>query len=124
MLNFLSKLVPLAYSIDEDVVGSITLPGGIPSEVAKTGDFISAMVRFLMIVGGVFSLWQFLSGGFQFISSGGDKGKIAEAQQKINMSILGLVTMTASFLIIAVISQVLFGSFTYILSPEITPITP
>lgn len=122
MFNFLSKLIPIAYA--DDVVGTITLPGGVPSDIAKTGDFVSAIVRFLMVVGGVFSLWQFLSGGFQFISSGGDKGKIAEAQQKINMSILGLVTMTASFLIIAVISQVLFGSFTYILSPEITPIAP
>lgn len=107
-----------------DVVGTLQVPGGVPSEVTKTGDFVSGIIRFFMVVAGIFTLWQFLSGGFQFISSGGDKGKIAEAQQKINMSLIGLVTMTASFIIISIVSLVLFGNFTYILNPVITPVTP
>ena len=119
-MSIINNIISQVYAAD--VVGTISVPGGVPSDVGKTGDFVSAIVRLLMIVGGIFTLWQFLSGGFQFISSGGDKGKIAEATQKINMSIIGLVTMTASFIIIAILSMILFGSPTEILSPSITPI--
>ena len=76
-----------------------------------------------MMVGGIFTLWQFLSGGLQFITSSGDKGKIAEAQQKIQMSIIGLVVMTASFILIGVVSLVLFGNFTYIINPVLNTVT-
>lgn len=123
-MTFLNQIIKPAYALGADVVGTLQVPGGVPSEISKTGDFISGIVRFLMVVGGVFTLWQFLSGGFQYISSGGDKGKIAEATQKITMSITGLVVMTASFLIIGIISLVLFGNFTYILNPVVTPIAP
>ncbi len=120
-MKLLDYIISKAYAAG-DVVGVVTVPDGIPSEIGKTGDFVSGLVRFIMIVGGVFSLWQFLSGGFQFISSGGDKGKVAEAQQKINMSLIGLVVMTSSFIIVAIASMILYGSPTAILSPSITPI--
>jgi len=118
------KIIPKVYAAAGDVVGVITVPGGVPSDVLKTGDFISGMIRFLMVLGGLYSLWQFLSGGFQLITAGGDKSKITEANQKFTMSITGLAVMTGSFLLIGIISLILFGNFTYILNPVITPITP
>ncbi len=120
IFNLISKPVYAAA----DVVGTITLPAGVPSEVVKTGSFFSAIVRLMMVVGGIFTLWQFLSGGFEYISSGGDKTKIANATQKLTMSVTGLVVMTGSFLIISIISKVLFGSFTAILNPSLTRVTP
>lgn len=121
-MNNYFQIVKSVYAAADSVVGTITVPGGVPSEVGKTGDFFSAIVRLFMIMAGIFSLWQFLSGGFQFISSGGDKGKITEATQKITMSIIGLVTMTGSFILIAIVSQLLFGNPTAILNPNITPV--
>lgn len=119
-MNLLNLIIKPIYAVaGVDVVGTLQVPGGVPSDYTKTGIFVSSLIKFIIIVGGVFSLWQFLTGGFQFISSAGDKGKIAEAQQKINMSLIGLVTMAASFIIIAIISMLLFGSFTAILSPTL-----
>lgn len=118
MYNILIKSVYAA----NDVVGTISVPGGVPSDFAQTGTFVSAIVKLLMIVGGLFTFWQFLSGGFLFISSGGDKGKVTEAQQKIQMSVTGLVVMTASFIIIAIVSMILFGNPMEILNPKITTI--
>jgi hypothetical protein len=107
-----------------DPVGVIALPTGVPSEISSTTTVISGLIRFIIVIAGIFSLWQFLTGGLAFISSGGDKGKITEAQNKIQMSIVGLVIIAASFIIIAIISQLLFGSFTYILAPNIESIAP
>ncbi len=123
-MNLFSQLIKPVYASAADVVGTITVPGGVPSEVGKAGDFFSAIVRLMMVVGGIYTLWQFLSGGFEYISSGGDKTHIASATQKLTMSIIGLVVMTASFILISIISVVLFGNFTYILNPVLTPVTP
>lgn len=112
------------WSDSSDAVGTITLPSGIPSEIGKTGDFITVIIRFFLIIGGLFTLWQFLSGGLAYITSNGEKAKIQEAGTKITTAITGLVIMAASFVIIAIVSQLLFGSFTAILVPSFTSVTP
>lgn len=119
--NFFLKT---AHAATEDVVGTISLPEGIPSDIGKTGDFVTTLVRFFIIVAGLFSLWQFLIGGFTYITSGGDKAKVQEAGNKITMSLIGLVVIAASFVIIAIISQLLFGDFTAILIPKFKSVTP
>lgn len=123
-MNIFDTIVRPVYSAADDVVGTLSVPSGVPSEITKSGGFISGIIRFLMVLGGLFTLWQLLSGGLAYITSNGEKGKIAEAQQKITTSILGLVVMTASFIIIAIVSQVLFGNYLYILNPKITTIQP
>lgn len=114
-MSIISKIISQVYAAD--VVGTIKVPTGVPADTTNTISFVSAIIKLLMVVAGIFTLWQFLSGGFLFISSNGDKGKIAEAQQKIQMSVIGLITMTASFMVIAIISKILFGTFTFILYP-------
>ena len=117
MINSLLSLFSKTVYAD-DVVGTISVPTGIPSQVGSLGSFITVIIRFFIIVAGLFSLWQFLSGGFTFITSNGDKAKITEATNKITMSLIGLVVIAASFIIIAIASRILFGSFTAILAPQ------
>lgn len=125
MINIISSFLVKSVHA-EDVVGTIALPSSmsIPTEVSQTGSFITVIVRFFIIIGGLFTLWQFLSGGLTYITSGGDKAKVQEAGNKITMSIVGLVVMAASFVIIAIVSKILFGSFTAILAPTFTTVAP
>ena len=116
MFNYLISTV---YASATDIVGTISVPTGVPSEITSTTVFISGIIKFLMVLAGLYSLWQFLTGGFSFITSGGEKAKITEAQQKIQMSIIGLVVMTASFIIIAIVSKILFDKFDFILNPQL-----
>ncbi|KKS93148.1 MAG: hypothetical protein UW68_C0021G0021 [Candidatus Collierbacteria bacterium GW2011_GWB1_44_6] len=120
MIKLFQSTIKQAYAVD--IVGTIDVPAGVPAAVSGTTDIISAVVRFLVVIAGIFALWQFLSGGLQFITSGGDKGKLTEAQNKIQMSIVGLVIIAASFIIIAIVSQVLFGDFKAILAPKLQSI--
>ncbi|HEX9008134.1 MAG TPA: hypothetical protein VF837_02635 [Patescibacteria group bacterium] len=122
MSNVLNLIVPKVFA--SDFVGNINLPAGIPTQVPQVGSFISTIVRFIIIVAGLFTLWQFLSGGLGMITGGSDKGKVAEAQNKITMAITGLAIIAASFLIIGIVSQLLFGSFTAILIPQLQSVTP
>lgn len=122
MTNLLNIIIKPALA--SDFIGTVTLPTGIPTATSSIGPFISTIIRFIIIVAGLFTLWQFLTGGLGMITGGADKGKMTEAQNKITMAITGLVIIAASFLIIAIVSQVLFGSFTAILAPEIQSVTP
>lgn len=120
-MSILDLIIRTTHAADS-VIGDIVLPSGVPQDVTSTTDIISALIRFIIIVAGIFALWQMLTGGLGYITSGGDKGKITEAQNKIQMSILGLVIIAASFIIIAIVSQLLFGSFTAILVPQLKSI--
>lgn len=120
-MNLENLIIKTVYAAD-DVIGTINTPAGVPSSPSQTTTVISALIRFIVIVAGIFALWQFIQGGLQYVTSGGDKGKLTEAQNKITMSILGLVIIAASFIIIAIVSQILFGSFTAILAPKLQSI--
>lgn len=121
-MNTLFNTIIRQVHAADDIVGTIALPSGVPSEVGQTGSLITTIVRFFIIIGGLFTLWSFLSGGFKYITSNGDKAKVQEAGNMITMSIVGLVIMAASFVIIAIISQLLFGSFSAILAPEFSKV--
>ncbi len=121
MINILNTLFAKS-ALAANVIGTIDLPAGIPKETTQTTDIISALVRFIVVIAGVFALWQLLTGGLAYIASGGDKGKLTEAQNKITMSLVGLVIIAASFLIIAIVSKVLFGDFGAILAPKLKSI--
>jgi len=100
-------------------VGDIVPPTGIPADIVQTTPFLSTIIRFLIIIAGLFTLWQFLLGGLGMITAGGDKGKVAEAQNKITGAITGLIIITASFIIIGIVSQILFQDYMYILNPTL-----
>ncbi|HUD09925.1 MAG TPA: hypothetical protein VMR77_03955 [Patescibacteria group bacterium] len=84
---------------------------GIPAD--KPGELaiiINAGID-LMIAAAIFvCLFMLMLGGFEWIFSQGDKQKIANARQRLAMSILGLVLIFASFLIINVLYAFFFGS--------------
>ena len=122
MLNILSHIIkPVLAS---DFIGTVTLPAGIPTQTTSVAPFISTIVRFILVIGGLFTLWQFLTGGLGMITGGADKGKITEAQNKITMAITGLIIMAASFLIIGIMGQLLFGNVTAILNPQLQSVAP
>jgi len=109
-----------------DFLGDLgaSLPSGIPQELSQTTTYLSGIIRFIVMLAGLFTLWQFLTGGLGMITSGGDKGKLTEAQHKITSALTGIIIITASFLIIGIISQLLFGSFTAILVPTLETVSP
>ncbi len=103
----------------QDVVGTIQAPQTIVKSIGDTGSFLSAIIRFITVLAGLWALWQFLTGGFAYISSSGDKAKVQQAMQQIMMAITGLAIIGASFILAAVIGRLLFGSSFNILSPTL-----
>lgn len=118
MTKLLSLLTPSTiHAAADDIVGVVTPPAGLANTVQETGSFISIAIVLIVIVAGLFTLWQLLSGGFDYITSSGDKTKIEQATHKITMAIVGIVIVAASFIIIAIAGAVFFGNPGAFLSP-------
>lgn len=64
---------------------------------------IPVAISWCFIIGTVIFFFMLLFGGIQWISSGGDKGKIEGAKGKISSAIIGLIVLFAVFVIIQLV---------------------
>jgi hypothetical protein len=120
LFTYFFLLTPSIAHAQNPIIGTITTPPQLrATSITDTGDLISIIIKLLVIIAGLFSLWQFLTAGLTFISSNGDKNKIAQSTNKLNMAIIGLVVIGASFLITAILSWVIYGKVDIFLNPEL-----
>ena len=117
LLSTLPLYVAVVPPGRNDVVGTLSAPQSVIQKPEQAGSFVSAIVSFIVVIAGVYALWQLLTGGLGYITSNGDKAKVQESSQKMLMAILGLFIIAASFIIAAVVSRLLFGSSSVIFSP-------
>lgn len=94
--------------------------GGNPVEAQAGFTFVRYFVslwRAIMSIGSLIVLIYFLWAAIEWITAGGDAGKVGKARDKITQSIIGLIVLVSSTLIIAFISRVFFGPAFNILQP-------
>lgn len=119
LLSTLSFLLYSSPVFAQGVVGTLSAPESVVKAPSDAGKFMSAIVSFIVVVAGVYALWQLLTGGLGYVTSNGDKAKVQESTQKMLMAILGLCVIGASFIIAAVVSKLLFGNSSVIFSPTL-----
>lgn len=71
------------------------------------GAIVSFLVAFIIVVAFLAALLYIVIGAFQWITSGGDKEKVASARNHIIAAVIGLVVIALSFVIINVVVQAL-----------------
>lgn len=86
---------------------------GDNAEKAKSGELFTGYFvdiwNAVITVGALIVLIMFLWGALEWITAGGDPGKIEKARSRILQSLIGLIILVSSFVIIGFISQTLFG---------------
>lgn len=87
------------------------VPGLIP--------FLNAIVKFLIVIAGLYAFLNLILAGYGFMSAGGDPKAVEKAWAKIWQSLVGLLIIAASFLLVAIFGWLLFGDPTAILIPTI-----
>ena len=63
----------------------------------------------MISMGAIFVLIYFIWGAIEWISSGGDKGKVENARNRITQSVIGLIVLVGSYVIIGFIGKIFFG---------------
>lgn len=103
------------------IFGSVSNPlaNGSYGGLSGIGPFITNVIRLIFVIGGIYSLFNFLIAGFGYINAGGDSKKLAAAWSRIWLSLLGLVIMVGSFALITLLGYLIFGPNYNILNPVI-----
>jgi len=119
-------ITPIVFA--KDTFGHIAAPDwlskwGTYSDVVGPNfgliKFLSNILRLLTVIAGLYGMFNLIMAGYGFINSSGEPEKIKQANDKIFMSLLGLVIIAASYVIAAIIGWLLFGSATAIISPNV-----
>ncbi|MDA1080002.1 MAG: hypothetical protein O2840_04930 [bacterium] len=112
-------------------IGKIAVPPGVDKyQDAAAGSgatigimlFISMLVKFAMIVAGIWAMLNILLAAYQFFNNKGDAGQYQKVSQQITNTVMGLVLLMSLYTIVAVIGLIFFGDAGYILNPTLKPI--
>lgn len=116
-MNIISTLVKPALAAEPTVsIGSIVGIGklGFEDKViaqstvgAQFGGIISTIVTSLTVVGGLAFVIFFTLGGLKWLTAGGDKAKVSEAQTQMTQGVIGLVAMVAGLFVVGIVGGVL-----------------
>ena len=118
MKKLLSTLIWFAFSATQTLAAGVTNPaigklGDNPATATSGATFAVYFIviwRALISIGGLAVVVLFLQGGIEWVTSGGDKGKLEQARNRMTQSAIGLFVLVSSFTIIAYISKLFFGT--------------
>ncbi len=85
--------------------GVTTITGDTTS--TQFGKILSSVVTVLTIVGGLAFVIFFTLGGLKWLTAGGDKAKVSEAQTQMTQGVIGLVAMVAALFVTGIVGGVL-----------------
>lgn len=90
----------IVYAANE--IQNLALPSSVTSKGLGGGlaFYIATLWRTVIIVGGLAFIIYLLWGGIEYMTSGGDKGRVDDAQKKITSSVIGLGLLVASYAIV------------------------
>lgn len=81
---------------------------GVPAPAGSgiIGTLLSNVILLLFTVGGIATLIYFIWGAVDWITSGGEKEKVASARKKMTNAIIGLVLLSLSYFIVSLVGEV------------------
>jgi hypothetical protein len=71
------------------------------------GIFIGNLLSVVMMAGALLTLFFLIIGAIEWITSGGDSGKLEKARNKITNAVIGLVVLAASLAIFILVEKIL-----------------
>lgn len=100
----LTSNIYIYAAITNPVIERASQPGNAGAGLAF---YIAQLWKTIIIVGGLAFLLYLAWGGVEWVTAGGDKARVEEAQKKITNGFIGLAVLVASYAIIAFVQEVL-----------------
>lgn len=125
---FFSSVIPAAAQITnpyltEELGGN---PGAASAGVTTATYFVS-LWRATISLGSLIVLFYFIWAAIEWITAGGDSGKLNKARDRMVQAVIGFILLVSSAIILGFIGRLFFGDAFNILRPTIptnTPINP
>ncbi len=90
---------------------SISIPGlyqagqSFPVDGSSLAEYIKGVYRYGGIFSGIVAMFMLVYAGWQWLLAGGNSGKISQAKEKINGTLIGLVILFGGYLLLSLISK-------------------
>lgn len=101
-------------------IGTVTTPAG--GYATNLGGVINSLLTIVMALAALAVFIYLIWGAFEWITSGGDKGKTESARNKITAAVIGLIVLAASYAILMLLLQILGFSNLENAFSQITPL--
>lgn len=98
--------------------------GGNTNSASNVALLIGTFIRVMVIIASLGFILYFVIGAVEWITGGGDKGKVEEAKNHIINALTGLVVMLAFFAVAVFLNQVLHIDLLNIIWPTPTTTPP
>lgn len=105
------------FGFEDETVSDITTK-------TQLGTILSTIVTTLTVVGGLAFVIFFTLGGLKWLTAGGDKTKVSEAQTQMTQGVIGLVAMVAGLFVVGIVGGVLGIDFLNPFQTLFPPATP
>lgn len=103
----IDKIFAAELDLGEGIVGAGKYMEGAKNAESLSSEFISNMIGAITVVGGLAFLVFFLTGAIKWITAGGDKAKVQEAQAHMSNGLIGLVVLVVGYFAIGLIGGLL-----------------
>ncbi len=98
LLSFVFLAFPTSIvKAQDEVTVAITPPEAV--KITDFGTFFTGAVAFILLVAFILAFLYLILGGIAWLTSGGDKGNIEAARNKIVAALVGLVIVAATWAI-------------------------
>ena len=77
-------------------------------EIPNFSTLLTFLIRFIFVVAGVIALVMMLWGALSWVTSGGDKGNVENARNKIVQAVVGILLIIVVVAVVATLEQVVF----------------
>ncbi len=111
-MNSSSKILLAQNPTNLGTIGQGSGFGPFDARVVSTNPLIqitriiSVIIGFITICAGIWFMFQLLIGALNWITSGGDKNKLTQAQDRLTNSFIGIVIVVAAYAITALVSLI------------------
>ena len=88
--------------------GNGVTPNGVQVQ-DNAATLIRTVITLIIVVAALLTLFYLIMGAIAWITSGGDKGKVEEARNKITAAVIGLLILAAVWAIFQLVLTIGFG---------------
>jgi hypothetical protein len=100
--KLLAQRLPLG-NISGNGLGPVANVVDQTDALTKISTIVSAVVGLLTVAAGIWFIFQFLIGGYTWLSSMGDKHRLEEARNRIVNALIGLVIIIGAYGLISLV---------------------
>jgi hypothetical protein len=121
-----TQSAPIPITTEIQIPGAGLLPldkGNTDGKIRDLADYIGRFYNFAIAIVGMIAAVMLIIGGFQYLTSGGDPGKVAAGKKRIIDALVGIVLALSAYTILFTVNPALLTFRLPNLSPVSTQVT-